>query len=225
MRRWVVAAVRCSTVQRSVGTCPRRALLQPVPPSTIGPWLTSPRLTRSSTARHASLVSPPMFLTANSTFWPSSRTPSTTRARYGGLPVEPTRTTVPSNQADNRLLGQRAGVPGIPIALSCATPGSPYPCRRHRQRRRRAPAHPTRVGSGKIGAAIVHRPAGFAAGRPGGPCSSLRRLACRGVEPSARTAISTRPKVPAVSAIGDHAVASDTLAPSAFSRSALGRRA
>jgi hypothetical protein len=32
----------------------------------------SPRLMRSSrTARHAALVWPPMFLTANSTFWPS----------------------------------------------------------------------------------------------------------------------------------------------------------
>jgi hypothetical protein len=44
--------------------------------------LRSPRLTRSSrTERHAALVSPPIFLVANSTFWPSARTPSTTRSK------------------------------------------------------------------------------------------------------------------------------------------------
>src|SRR6266581_3106301 len=87
-RRWVAWAsrLRCLwTVQRWVGTSPQRAASacpRPVPPSTIrNSGLRSPRLTRSSrTTRQASLVSPPMFLTANSTFWPSSRTPSTTRS-------------------------------------------------------------------------------------------------------------------------------------------------
>jgi hypothetical protein len=38
-----------------------------------------PRSTRSSrTARQVSVLSPPMFLSASNTFWPSSRTPMTT---------------------------------------------------------------------------------------------------------------------------------------------------
>src|SRR5437773_3777119 len=52
-----------------------KASSSPVPPSTIrnSGWR-SPRLTRSSrTARQAWLVSPPIFLTASSTFWPSWR--------------------------------------------------------------------------------------------------------------------------------------------------------
>src|SRR6202040_2848885 len=60
--------LRCLwTVQRWVGTSPQiaaSACSSPVPPSTTrNSGLRSPRRTRSSrTARHASLVSPPMFL-------------------------------------------------------------------------------------------------------------------------------------------------------------------
>src|SRR5262249_7891730 len=63
------AALGRTSPQRAASACS-----SPVPPSTIrNSGLRSPRLTRSSrTARHAALVSPPMFLAANSTFWPSS---------------------------------------------------------------------------------------------------------------------------------------------------------
>src|SRR6516225_6968101 len=95
--------LRCLwTVQRWVGTSPQsaaNACSSPVPPSTIRiSGLRSPRLTRSSrTARQASLVSPPMFLMANSIFWPSSRTPSTTKSTIEvALRSSRTRTTVPS---------------------------------------------------------------------------------------------------------------------------------
>src|SRR5437764_743755 len=196
--RWGAWAsrLRCLwTVHRWVGTSPHRAARacsNPVPPSTIrNRGLTSPRLTRlSRTARHASLVSPPMFLTANSTFWPSSRTPSTTRKHdCGGLPVEPDpHHGAVENQADNRLLGQRAGVPGIPIALYLA----PHPAHRiladgTAKDGGERPARPTRVGSGKIGAGDQ------CIGLPGSPlvgpqrrAPPLRRLAFGGVEPGAR---------------------------------------
>ena len=52
---------------------------------------------RFEPARHASLVSPPMFLTASSTFWPPSRTPSTTSSTIEvAFRSSRTRTTVPS---------------------------------------------------------------------------------------------------------------------------------
>jgi hypothetical protein len=48
-----------------------------------------------------------MFLAANSTFWPSSRTPSTTRSTIGGLPVEPDpHHGAIQDQADDRFLGE-----------------------------------------------------------------------------------------------------------------------
>src|SRR5258707_8505273 len=79
----VAVLVDRAALRRHVAQSPARACSSPLPPSTIrNSGLRSPRLTRSSrTVRQASLVSPPMFLTANSTFWPSSRTPSTTARR------------------------------------------------------------------------------------------------------------------------------------------------
>ena len=57
-----------------------------------------PRAMRSSrTIRQASVVSPPMSLTASSTFWQSSRTPMTTRSEIEvALRSSRNRTTVPS---------------------------------------------------------------------------------------------------------------------------------
>jgi len=57
-----------------------------------------PRAMRSSrTIRQASVVSPPMSLTASSTFWQSSRTPMTTRSEIDvALRSSRNRTTVPS---------------------------------------------------------------------------------------------------------------------------------
>ena len=56
-----------------------------------------PRATRSPrTARQASVVSPPMFLSASNTFWPSSRTPMTTtndiEVALRSIPPRPSRT-------------------------------------------------------------------------------------------------------------------------------------
>src|SRR6202040_117991 len=117
--------LRCLwTVQRWVGPSPQSAASacsSPLPPSTMrNSGLRSPRLTRSSrTARQASLVSPPMFLTANSTFWPSSRTPSTTKSTievaFRSEP-DPHHGAV-EDHPDDRFLGQRAGIPGVPVAL------------------------------------------------------------------------------------------------------------
>ena len=83
-----------------------------------------PRLTRSSrSARQAASLSPPMFLTASSTFWPSSRTPSATRSEIDvafnvAFLSSRTRPIVPSkNPSDDQLVLQGARVPGIPIAL------------------------------------------------------------------------------------------------------------
>jgi hypothetical protein len=51
----------------------------------------------SSNARHAASLSPPIFLTASRTFWPSRRTPSATSSdREVDLRSRRTRTTVPS---------------------------------------------------------------------------------------------------------------------------------
>ena len=77
----------------------------------------------SRTARQASVLSPPMFLTASNTFWPSARTPMTTSSEIA-LRSSRTRTTVPSrDQPYDRLRGERAGVAGIPSALHLP----PYP--------------------------------------------------------------------------------------------------
>src|SRR5437763_13748188 len=61
-------------------------------------WLAQPALDEIvENERHAWLVSPPMFLTANRTFWPSSRTPRTTRSAIEvAFRSSRTRTTVPS---------------------------------------------------------------------------------------------------------------------------------
>jgi len=118
--------------------------------------LTSPALgTRSSrTTRHASLgLAHPCFLTANSTFWPSSRTPSTTRSTIAvAFRSSRTRTTVAVEKSSGTIgfLGQRSGcVPGHPNRLFTLRqhPASPYPCRRHRQRTggRSAPGAPDAV--------------------------------------------------------------------------------
>jgi hypothetical protein len=42
------------------------------------------------------------------------------------------------DQTDDRFLGQRLGIPGIPIALYPLPQPSPYPCRLRRRRLRRA---------------------------------------------------------------------------------------
>src|SRR6516165_5310897 len=147
----------------------------------------------------------------------------------GGLPVEPDPHYSPvQDQADDRCRGERAGIPGIPIAFHL----SPYPTHRiladrTAKDRGERPAHPARVGSGQIGARdqrigllgsplIGPQRRALPLGCPASVASSLAR----------GTAISTRPKVPS----------SDRnrwpcrwpvtpLAPSAFSQASFRRRA
>src|ERR1700730_3700611 len=79
-----------------------RAFSRPVAPSTMtSPGVFRPRLTRlSRSARQAASLSPPMFLTANRTFWPSCRTPSATRSEIDvAFLSSRTRTTVPSRMS------------------------------------------------------------------------------------------------------------------------------
>ena len=61
----------------------------------------------SRTAGQASVLSPPMFLTASNTFWPSARTPMTTSSEIDvALRSSRTRTTVPSRIS--RTIGSAA---------------------------------------------------------------------------------------------------------------------
>src|SRR6516165_4476041 len=195
--RWGACArrLRCLwTVQRWVGTSPHReasACSSPVPPSTIRKsGLRSPRLTRSSrTARHAWLVSPPIFLTASSTFWPSSRTPSTTRSTIEvAFRSSRARTTVPSRtkrtigssasewafQASQSVLTLRHT--RLTVSLLIAPPNTATSARRTRA-----------VGSGKISAGNQR------IGLPGSPLVGPQRralplacLAVPAVEPGTR---------------------------------------
>src|SRR6201996_1044078 len=107
----------------------------------------------------------------------------------GRLPVEPNPNhRAVQDQADDRFLGERAGIPAIPIALHLA----PHPAHRiladraakHRCER---PAHPTRVGPGKVAARDQR------IGLLGSPLVSPQRLALpldclavRRVEPGTR---------------------------------------
>jgi hypothetical protein len=93
------------------------------------------RSTRSSrTARQASVVSPPMLLSANNTFWPSSRTPMTTSNDIEvALRSSRTRTTVPSRIS--RTIGSSASERAFQASQSAFTfrHGSSCPCRPHRR--------------------------------------------------------------------------------------------
>src|SRR3954463_7766864 len=85
-----------------------------------------PRSIRSSsTARQAASPSPPMFLTASSTFCPSRRTPSTTSSEtLVGPAVEPHADHgAVEDQPDHVLAGQVAPAPGLPVGLHLA-PGA-----------------------------------------------------------------------------------------------------
>ena len=99
---------------------PRRA----VHDDELGPAQARP-MRSSRTARQASVVSPPMCLTASSTFWPSTRTPIATRSEIAvALRSSRTRTAVPSRIS--RTIGsswrERASKPPSPSSPS-ATPG------------------------------------------------------------------------------------------------------
>jgi hypothetical protein len=107
----------------------------------------------------------------------------------GGLAVEPDpHHGAIEDQADDRLLGERAGIPRIPIAFHLP----PHPAHRSLADRtakdgRECPPHPTRIGPGKIGADNQR------IGVLGSPLVSAQRrtlplgcLALRAVEPGAR---------------------------------------
>src|SRR6516165_7474280 len=134
--RWGAWAsrLRCLwTVQRWVGTSPQsvaNACSSPVPPSTIrNSGLRSPRLTRSSrTARQASLVSPPHVVDGQqhllTIFAYAEHDQEHDR---GGPPVEPDpHHSAVEDQADDRFSTERAGIPGVPIALQL----TPHPVHR-----------------------------------------------------------------------------------------------
>ena len=60
-----------------------------------------------------------MFLIASNTFWPSLRTPSATSSEIEGRLLVKTHAhdRAIKNKADDRLIGERAGVPGVPVAF------------------------------------------------------------------------------------------------------------
>ncbi len=131
----------------------------------------------SSTARQASVLSPPMLLTASSTFCPSSRTPMTTEQRdRGRLAVEPhAHDRAVEDQPHDRLVGERSGVPGVPIALHLAPgPAHNVLADRAAEQRGKRPADAARVDAGEIGARD-QRLGRLACGadRRAGPCSSI----------------------------------------------------
>ena len=73
-----------------------------------------------------SFVSPPMFFTASNSFWPSSRTPSTTRSETDvAFLSSRTRTTVPSGQTLSTLHPQPTYTPEICYAFLIAGTGIP----------------------------------------------------------------------------------------------------
>src|SRR5271166_3848605 len=153
------------------------------PSTTTSSGLGNPRRTRSSSsARQAASLSPPMDLIASSTFWPSARTPSATSSETAvAFRSSRTRATVPSRiKPDDRLLGERAPIPGIPIALHLAPgPADHVLADRPSERRGKRPPHPAGVGSRKIG------PGDQGVGGPGAALIGAKRTA----PPFARLAV------------------------------------
>ena len=145
-------------MQRCTGTPSQTAaiaLSSPAAPSTMrNSGRLSPRRTRSSsTLRQASALSPPMLLIASSTFCPSARTPMHDQQRDGGrFAIEPhAHHGAVENEPHDRLVGQRAGVPRVPIALHLApSPAHRVLADRAAEQRRERPAHPARVGAGEV---------------------------------------------------------------------------
>ena len=112
-------------------------------------------LTRSSrSARQASSLSPPMFLTASSTFWPSCRTPTPRDAKSTSPSCRAERAR-PCRRGwpDDRLVLQGARVPGVPVTFHLA-PGPANHIFAHSafENRRKRTAHTAHVGPGQIGA-------------------------------------------------------------------------
>ena len=155
------------------------------PSTTTSSGVGNPQLMRSSSsARQAASLSPPMLLIASSIFWPSARTPSATRDR-GRLSVEPdTRDRLVEDQPYDRLFGERARIPGVPVALRLAPDAADHVLanRPGKHRVQRAP-HPAGVGPreispgdqavGRSGSALV------GAQRTAPPLARLAVLACQ----------------------------------------------
>ena len=108
-----------------------------------------PRSTRSSrTARQVSVLSPPMFLSASNTFWPSSRTPRTTSNDIEvALRSSRTRTTVPSRIS--RTIGSSASERAFQASQSAFTfrhhPAHRVLSDRTAEQRRECSADPARL--------------------------------------------------------------------------------
>ncbi len=107
----------------------------------------------------------------------------------GRLPVEPNaRDSAVEDQPDDRLLGERAPIPGIPIGLHLAPgPADHVLADRPGERRGKRPPHPAGVGSRKIGPGDqrVGGPGAALIGRKRG-APPFARLAGLARQPSAR---------------------------------------
>ena len=143
----------------------------------------------SRTVRQASVLSPPMLLIASKTFWPSARTPMTTNNEIEVAAVKPdARHGAVEDKAHDRLIGERTGVPSLPVALHLA----PHPAHRvlanrtAEQGRERA-TDTARVGARQIGR-CNQRVGGQRAALVSPQCLALPlcRLAISGFEPSPR---------------------------------------
>src|SRR5208283_1934481 len=151
----------------------------------------NPRLTRSSSSvRQAAWLSPPMVLIASSTCLTVRAHAKRDEQRDRGRPfVEPNARDRPiQDQPDDRLVGERTRVPGVPIALHLPPgPADHILADRARKRRRKRASNPPRVGSGKIGAGDqgVGGPGAALIGRKRG-APPFARLAGLAHHPSAR---------------------------------------
>ena len=107
----------------------------------------------------------------------------------GRLAVEPdAHHGAVEDQPHDRLLGQRAGVPGVPVALHLAPdPADRVLADRAAEQGAERPAHPARIGAGEVGAGD-QRVGGERAALIGPQrlALPLRRLAIGGVQPGAR---------------------------------------
>src|SRR5258708_10276902 len=176
------------------------ALASPGAPSTMRNWgRRSSRLMRSSrTVRQAPVLSPPMLLIASTTFWPSSRTPMTTRSEIE-VALRSSRTRVPSRMS--RTIGSSANERVFhasqsfftlrQVRLTVSLPTAP-PNRAASARRTRRVLVPSQIGArdqrvGGQRAALIS---------PQRLALPLRRLALRGVQSGARHRDLDRPEGP-----------------------------
>ena len=140
-----------------------------------------------------------MLLIVSSTFDRGAHAEHDQERDRGRLAVEPCADNrAVQDQPDNRLLGQRTGIPGVPVALHFApSPAHRVLADRSAEQGRQRSAHPARVGAGEI-AAGDQRVGGQRAALIGPQRLALpfRRLALGGVQSGARHRDLDRPEGP-----------------------------